>query len=135
MGWFPERARPRRRVSGASGWRQASWRGPKVGAGSRVFGSGAFGHDPAADPREPNGSVSETVLASVVLRQQGVAALVRADTALTELAGRPYTAAEPVSFECVSHGMASSVLVLRWVQRLWSTVCSRSETWRVRGWD
>jgi hypothetical protein len=77
-----------------------------------IFGSGTFGYYPTANAGEPDRSVSEAVFAPVVLRQQGVAALIGADPAFAKFAGRADSAAESVSFECVSHTMASSVSVL-----------------------
>jgi hypothetical protein len=54
----------------------------------------------------------KAVLAPVVLRQPGITVLLRANPSLAELAGRADPAAELVSFESVSHVMASSFAFL-----------------------
>jgi len=69
--------------------------------------SGALGYDPSADPGEADRSVGETMLTPVVLGEERVAALVGAYAAFSEFARGSNAAAEPVSFKCVSHGMAS----------------------------
>jgi len=77
------------------------------------FGSGAFRYDPSAHPGEPHRGVGKAVLAPVVLRQKGVAVLVCANATFSELSGRTDAATKLVSFECVSHWMASSVSIVR----------------------
>lgn len=60
--------------------------------------SGALGYDPSANPRESDRSVGETMLASVVLGEERVAAFVGAYAALSEFTRGSNAAAEPVSF-------------------------------------
>lgn len=69
--------------------------------------SGALGYDPSANAGEADRSVGETMLTSVVLGEERVAALVGAYAAFSEFTRWSNAAAEPVSFKCVSHGMAS----------------------------
>jgi hypothetical protein len=57
--------------------------------------------------------VGEAMIAPVVLRQQGVAVLIDAHATLSEFSGRSNAATELVSFECVSHWMASSIAIFR----------------------
>ena len=87
--------------------------GRRDGAGEVGLGSGTFGYDPAADPWESHGGVGEAVLAPVVLGQACVAVLIDANSTFSEFPGRPDAAAELISFECVSHSMASSVSIFR----------------------